>query len=85
MIAKGTVHDNGARLARYLITSKRGETAQLSQLRGFASDDILLAFRSIHVMAEATRCEHPFFHIQVKKHRHRSAHSRSMAHRCRSD
>src|ERR1700689_3217964 len=66
MIAKGTTHDNGVRLARYLITGKEGEIAALWELSGFASADIIEAFRSVHVMAAGTRCEHPFFHIQVR-------------------
>jgi len=66
MIAKATVHDNGVRLARYLTTGKEGEIAALWELSGFASADIIEAFRSVHIMAAGTRCEHPFFHIQVR-------------------
>jgi hypothetical protein len=66
MIAKGTPHDNGVRLARYLIAGKEGEIAALWELSGFASPDIVEAFRSVHIMAAGTRCEHPFFHIQVR-------------------
>jgi hypothetical protein len=66
MIAKGTTHNNGAKLAQYLTTGKDAERAELWQLCGFASGDIREAFRSVHVMAEATRCEQPFFHVQVR-------------------
>lgn len=66
MIAKGTPHNNGAKLAAYLTTGKENEVASLWQLRGFASDDIREAFRSVHVMAEATHAEQPFFHVQVR-------------------
>lgn len=66
MIAKGTTHNSGARLARYLTTGKEDERAELWQLSGFAADNIRDAFRSVHVMAEATRCEQPFFHCQVR-------------------
>jgi hypothetical protein len=66
MITKGTTHNNGARLARYMTTGKEGEKAELWQLSGFAANDIREAFRSVHVMAEATRCEQPFFHVQVR-------------------
>ncbi|HEY4359729.1 MAG TPA: hypothetical protein VGN17_02115 [Bryobacteraceae bacterium] len=66
MICKGTAHNNGAKLARYLVTGKQGERAELWQLIGFAAGDIREAFRSVHVMAEATRCEQPFFHVQVR-------------------
>jgi hypothetical protein len=66
MIAKGTTHNNGAKLADYMTTGKPGERAELWQLRGFASDDIKDAFRSVHVMAAATQCEKPLFHVQVR-------------------
>jgi len=66
MISKGTTHDNGGRLARYMVTGKKGERAELWELRGFASPDIVDAFRSVHVVAEATKCQQPFFHVQVR-------------------
>ena len=66
MIAKGTTHNSGGRLAHYMVTGKEGERAELWQLRGFASDDIREAFRSVDVMAQGTRCEQPFFHVQVR-------------------
>jgi hypothetical protein len=66
MIAKGTTHDNGARLARYLVTGKEGERAELLELRGFAALDIVDAFRSVHVIAGGTKCQQPFFHVQVR-------------------
>jgi hypothetical protein len=66
MIAKGTTHNNGARLAQYMTTGKESERAELWQLSGFAANDIREAFRSVHVMAEATKCEQPFFHVQVR-------------------
>lgn len=66
MIAKGTTHNNGARLAAYMIAGHDGQRAELWQLRGFGSTDIKDAFRSVHVMAEATKCEQPFFHVQVR-------------------
>ncbi len=45
MISIGTTHDNGGKLATYMVASKPGERAELWQLRGFASDDIADAFR----------------------------------------
>jgi hypothetical protein len=66
MICKGTTHDNGGKLARYMVTGKAGEMAELWELRGFASPDIIDAFRSVHVMAGATKCHEPFFHVQVR-------------------
>lgn len=67
MIAKGTTHNNGPRLANYLVNCKdEDERAELFELRGFADDDIVEAFRSVHVIADATRCEKPFYHCQVR-------------------
>ena len=69
MIAKGNLHADGATLARYLITGKEREHARLWQLRGFALADIVDAFRSVHVMANGTRCKNPLFHVYVRNRR----------------
>src|SRR5260370_2391508 len=66
MIAKGVPHAHGSRLARYLINRKNGERAELLELRGFAVESILDAFRSVHVMAKGTKCIFPFFHVSVR-------------------
>jgi hypothetical protein len=66
MISKGTTHNNGVRLAQYITTGKDNERAELWQLRGFSAANIMDAFRDIHVMAGATKCEKPFFHVQVR-------------------
>jgi len=66
MIAKGTTHNNGAKLARYMTTSQDGQRAELWDLRGFEATNIKDAFRDVHIMAEATKCEQPFFHVQVR-------------------
>lgn len=66
MIAKGVPHAQGARLARYLITGKDRERAELLELRGFALNNIVDAFRFVHVMARATKCVLPFFHVSVR-------------------
>jgi hypothetical protein len=66
MIAKGTTHNDGARLAAYMTTGKENERAELWQLRGFGMGNIADAFRCVHAMAEATKAEQPFFHVQVR-------------------
>jgi len=66
MIVKGNTHNSGGRLARYMTTAGPGERATLHELRGFAEDNIVDAFRSIHIIAAATQCEKPFFHVQVR-------------------
>jgi len=66
MIAKGTQHNNGLRLANYMTHGKPGERAELWQLCGFIAGDIRDAFRDVQIMSEATRAEQPFFHVQVR-------------------
>jgi hypothetical protein len=66
MIAKGVLHAQGTRLARYLITGKDRERAELLELRGFALSGIVDAFRLVHVMARASKCVFPFFHVAVR-------------------
>jgi hypothetical protein len=66
MIAKGTPHRDGAILARYLVTGKKDESAELWELSGFPCSGIVPAFRSVHVMAAATKCLAPFFHVSVR-------------------
>lgn len=66
MICKGTTHNNGVRLAKYMTTGKPGERAELWQLRGFEATNIKDAFRNIHIMANAGNCQQPFFHVQVR-------------------
>ena len=66
MIAKGTTHNNGARLAAYMMNAKEGERVELGQLRGFASENIRDAFRDVDVMAAGTQIRQPFFHVQVR-------------------
>lgn len=66
MISKGNTHANPARLARYMTSAKVGEYAQLLDLRGFASRDIVEAFRTVGLIAAATHCRQPFMHVQVR-------------------
>ncbi len=66
MIAKGTTHNNGVKLARYITTGKDGEHAELWELRGFEADNIRDAFRDVHIMAGGTKCLQPFFHCMVR-------------------
>ena len=67
MIAKGNPHNDGPYLARYLAAISKGdESAELEELRGFASDNIFEAFALGQLQASGTRCEKPFFHVQVR-------------------
>lgn len=66
MIAKGNTHADCGKLAAYMVTGKDGERAELHELRGFASDDIRKAFRTVAFLAEGTNCDKPLFHVQVR-------------------
>lgn len=66
MISKGTTHNNGVRLANYMVTGKNGERAELGQMRGFEATHIRDAFRDVQLMAKASKCQQPFFHVQVR-------------------
>lgn len=67
MIAKGNPHNSGPYLAWYLAAANKGdERSELGELRGFASDNIFDAFSLGQLMADGTRCEKPFFHVQVR-------------------
>jgi hypothetical protein len=66
VISKGTTNNNGIALARYLLADKAKERAELWELRGFEATNLEDAFRDVHIMADATRCEKPFFHVQVR-------------------
>lgn len=67
MIAKGNPHNDGIYLARYLAADSKGnDRAELAELRGFASDNIFDAFALGQLMASGTRCQKPFFHVQVR-------------------
>jgi len=66
MISKGTTNNDGARLAAYMTGGKDGERQELWELRGFEATNIKDAFRDVEIMAGATKCEQPFFHVQVR-------------------
>jgi hypothetical protein len=69
MIIKATRHRNGAKLAAYMMSGgKHGKRLDRVELRGFGpyADDIFKAFRSLHVMADASEIENPLFHVQVR-------------------
>jgi Relaxase/Mobilisation nuclease domain len=66
MIAKGNLHGHGRTLARYLVTGKDGERAELVELRGFAGDDLRAAFLDVEIQARGTQATKPFFHAYVR-------------------
>jgi hypothetical protein len=69
MIAKGNLHGNGAKLAAYLTTGEKGETAELVETRGldgFGGNHIT-AFAIMQQIAESqTNSTKAFFHSQTR-------------------
>ncbi len=69
MIAKGNLHGDGARLARYILTGEKGEIAELVGTRGLEcfGRDPVEAFANLDLLAAAdTKCARPFFHAQTR-------------------
>jgi hypothetical protein len=69
MIIKGNRHNNGAKLASYMMTGfrKKGERAELGDLNGFGeAENIVDAFRDVEVMAEGTKADNALFHVQMR-------------------
>src|SRR4051794_29710529 len=69
MIAKGNLHGSGAKLARYLITGEKGESAELVATRGLEGfgGDPETAFAILQQIADSqTNSTRPFFHSQTR-------------------
>jgi Relaxase/Mobilisation nuclease domain len=68
MIIKANRHGNGAKLAAYLMDGGRhGERVHSPELHGFEeADNLFDALRDVEVLAEATKAEYPFLHVQVR-------------------
>lgn len=66
MIIKPNRHNNGARLARYISSDKDGERAEVVEVYGLASENIVDAFRDIQVMADAKGIGKPFLHLSIR-------------------
>ena len=53
-------------ISRYLAADSKETNGPNGELRGFASDNIFDAFALGQLMASGTRCQKPFFHVQVR-------------------
>ena len=69
MIAKGNLHGNGGKLARYLMTGELGEDVEFVEARGldgFGADPVA-AFEALQDIARHhTQAKKPFFHSQTR-------------------
>ena len=73
MIIKGNRHNNGGKLASYMMNgdTRKGERAELHQIRGFGeAENIAEAFRDLEIMAEATKADNALFHVQIRLPEH---------------
>lgn len=73
MIIKGNRHNNGGKLASYMMNgdARKGERAELHQLKGFGeAGNIAEAFRDLEIMAEATKADNALFHVQIRLPEH---------------
>jgi hypothetical protein len=67
MIIKGNTHDNGGKLADYLMAGGPGEVAKLLDMRGFATGDLHAEFLDIDLLRErATKADSALFHVQIR-------------------
>ncbi|MDF2365643.1 relaxase/mobilization nuclease domain-containing protein [Sneathiella sp.] len=65
MILKAKERGGGAQLARYLLTMNENEHVSLHELRGFASDTLLDAFREVDAISKGTRCQKYLFSMSL--------------------
>ena len=69
MIIKGNRHNNGGKLASYMMNgdARKGERAELYQMKEFGeAGTIADAFRDLEIMAEATKADNALFHVQIR-------------------
>lgn len=69
MIAKGNLHGNGGKLARYLMTGELGEDVEFVEARGLDGfgPDPEAAFEALQDIARHhTQAKKPFFHTQTR-------------------
>jgi hypothetical protein len=68
MYAKANTHNDGVKLAVYLMKGhEAGERAELIDMRGFGFSDLRDGFRDEHIKArDGTRGDAPFFHVYFR-------------------
>jgi hypothetical protein len=73
MIIKGNRHNNGGKLANYMMNgdARKSERAELHQLKGLGeAGNIAEAFRDLEIRAEATKADNALFHVQIRLPEH---------------
>ena len=73
MIIKANRHNNGGKLAHYMMNGHdaKRERAELYELKGFGeAATVAEAFRDLEIMGAATRADNALFHVQVRLPEH---------------
>lgn len=68
MIISTKSRSNGGQLAAYLLKEHKADRdkAELVDLRGFATDDLSAALKSIDLEASTTHCKNPLYHVSFR-------------------
>lgn len=65
MIIKGSQRGSGANLAVHLMRMDENEHVRLHEIRGFASDNLLDAFREAEAVSLGTKCRQYLFSVSI--------------------
>lgn len=65
MILKAKERGDAAQLARYLLATRENDHVELHEISGFASADLIEAFREADAIAKGTRCKNYLFSMSL--------------------
>jgi Relaxase/Mobilisation nuclease domain len=65
MILKAKERGDAAQLARYLLATRENDHVELHEISGFASGDLIEAFREADAIAKGTRCKKYLFSMSL--------------------
>jgi Relaxase/Mobilisation nuclease domain len=65
MILKAKERGDAAQLARYLLATRENDHVELHEVSGFASGDLIEAFREADAIAKGTRCKNYLFSMSL--------------------
>lgn len=65
MILKAKERGDASQLARYLLATRENDHVELHEVSGFASDDLIEAFREADAIARGTRCKNYLFSMSL--------------------
>jgi hypothetical protein len=65
MILKAKERGDAAQLARYLLATRENDHVELHEISGFASSDLIEAFREADAIAKGTRCKNYLFSMSL--------------------